>query len=135
MTPEQLNRESGGTMARFVIRLIANSIALFLAAVLLPGIEFQGGIVAIIVLALIFGVVNAVIGPIVKFATCLINVLTLGLFTLVINAFLFWLATVFGQAIGIGFRINGILPALLGSLLVTIVSAIVTILLGGFRHK
>jgi len=122
-------------MARFVIRLIANSIALFLAAVLLPGIEFQGGIVAIIVLALIFGVVNAVIGPIVKFATYLINVLTLGLFTLVINSFLFWLATVFGQAIGIGFRINGILPALLGSLLVTIVSAIVTILLGGFRRK
>jgi putative membrane protein len=122
-------------MTYLLIRLIANSIALYLAAVIVPGIEFQGGILAIVVLALIFGVVNAVIGPILKFATCLINIMTLGLFTWVINALLFWLAALLGRMAGIGFRIDGVLPALLGSLFVTIVSAILTAVLGGFRRK
>lgn len=122
-------------MTRLVIRLIANSVALYLAAVIIPDIEFQGGILAIVILALIFGLVNAVIGPILKFATCLINVMTLGLFIWVINAFLFGLAAWLGHFAHIGFRIDGFLPALAGSLFVSIVSAIVTTVLGGFRRK
>ena len=121
-------------MKYFIIRLIANSIALYLAAVVFPGIEFQGGILPIVTLALIFGAVNAVIGPILKFASCLINVMTLGLFTFVINAVLFWLAAWLGGLVGIGFRINGIVPILLGSIFVTIVSAILTAVLGGYRR-
>jgi len=61
--------------------------------------------------------------------------MTLGLFTWVINAFLFWLAAWLGHLVQIGFRIDGLLPALLGSLFVTIVSAILTTVLGGFRRK
>ncbi|MBI4790131.1 MAG: phage holin family protein [Chloroflexi bacterium] len=122
-------------MTYLIIRLIANSVALYLAAVIVPGIEFQGGLVAIVALGLIFGAVNAVIGPILKFATCLINVMTLGLFTFVINAFLFWLAAWLGGLVHIGFRINGVVPILIGSIFVTIVSAILTAVLGGFRRE
>lgn len=122
-------------MNGFIIRLIANSIALYLAAVIVPGIHFEGGVLSIVVLALIFGVVNAVIGPIVKIVTCLINILTLGLFTLIINAALFVFSVWLGQVIGIGFSVDGPLPALLGSLLITIVSAILTRLLSGEETK
>ena len=82
-------------MKKFILRWIINAIALFLAVNFVPGVNLQGGWVSIIWLALIFGLINAFLRPLLKFLTCPLIFLTLGLFTLVINTFLFWLT---GQA-------------------------------------
>ena len=69
-------------MTRFILRLAINAIALYLAVLILPGIELRDSYVSIIWLALIFGLVNALFGPLLKFLTCGLILVTLGLFTL-----------------------------------------------------
>jgi len=119
-------------MTRFILRLAINAIALYLAVLLLPGrIELRDSFVSIIWLALIFGIVNALFGPLLKFLTCGLIILTLGLFTLVINTFLFWLTSVIGQSFGIGLLINDPVwwNAFLGGLIVSVVSVVMTMIL------
>jgi putative membrane protein len=86
---------------------------------------------SLIWLALIFGLINALVRPLLKFLTCLLIALTLGLFTLVINTFLFWLTSVVGQSFGIGLDISDPVwwNAFLGGLVVSIVSVIMTMIL------
>jgi putative membrane protein len=116
-------------MTKFILRWVINAIALFLAVYLVQGVNLQGGWVSIIWLALIFGLINAFLGPLLKLLTCPLIILTLGLFTLLINTFLFWLTSQVGQAFGIGFTIDGFWPAFLGGLVVTIVSVILSLIL------
>jgi putative membrane protein len=118
-------------MTKFILRLAINAVALYLAVLILPGIDLTSGPVSILWLALIFGLVNALFGPLLKFLTCGLIILTLGLFTLVINAFLFWLTSVIGQTFGIVMVINDPvwLNALLGGLVVSVVSVIMTMIL------
>jgi putative membrane protein len=82
-------------------------------------------------LALIFGVINAFFRPLLKFLTCPLILLTLGLFTLVINTFLFWLTSVIGQWFGIALVIGEPVGwnAFLGGLIVSIVSVLMTMIL------
>ena len=116
-------------MTRFILRWIINAIALFLAVYIVPGVNLQGGLPSLIWLALIFGLINAFLRPLLKLLTCPLIFLTLGLFTLLINTFLFWLTSQVGQAFGIGFTINGFWPAFLGGLVVTVVSVILSLIL------
>lgn len=116
-------------MTRFILRWIINGVALFLAVYLVPGVNLQGGVVSIIWLALIFGLINAFLRPLLKLLTCPLIFLTLGLFTLLINTFLFWLTSQVGQAFGIGFTISGFWPAFFGGLVVTVVSVILSLIL------
>ena len=116
-------------MNKFILRWIINAIALFLAVYLVPGVNLQGGWVSIIWLALIFGLINAFLRPLLKLLTCPLIFLTLGLFTLLINTFLFWLTSQVGQAFGIGFTIDGFWPAFLGGLVVTAVSVVLSLIL------
>ncbi|HXD11663.1 MAG TPA: phage holin family protein [Anaerolineales bacterium] len=119
-------------MTKFILRLAINAIALYLAVLVLPGrIELRDSFVSILWLALIFGIVNALFGPLLKFLTCGLIMLTLGLFTLVINTFLFWLTSVIGQSFGIGLLINDPVwwNAFLGGLVVSVVSVIMTLVL------
>jgi len=118
-------------MTKFILRLAINAIALYLAVLILPGIDLTSGPVSILWLALIFGLVNALFGPLLKFLTCGLIVLTLGLFTLVINAFLFWLTSVIGQSFGIVMVISDPVwwNALLGGLVVSVVSVVMTMIL------
>jgi putative membrane protein len=116
-------------MTKFILRWIINAVALFLAVYLVPGVNLQGGVVSLIWLALIFGLVNAFLRPLLKLLTCPLIFLTLGLFTLLINTFLFWLTSQVGQAFGIGFTINGFWPAFFGGLVVTVVSVILSLIL------
>ena len=95
-------------MNRFVIRWAINAVALFAAIQIVPGIDPQNtGWGAILGLALIFGLVNALISPILKLLTCPLIILTLGLFTLLINTFIFYLAGQVGTWFGIGFEVSG----------------------------
>ena len=114
-------------MNRFVIRWLINVIALYAAVAIVPGIHPQSANwISFIWLALIFGFLNALLRPLLKFLTCPLIVLTLGVFTLVINTFLFWLAGVVGTNFGIGFTIDGFWPAFLGGLVVSVVSIVLT---------
>ena len=76
-------------MTKFILRLVINAVALYLAVWILPGLDLTGGVVSLLWIALIFGIVNALLGPLLKFLSCGLILLTLGLFTLVINTFLF----------------------------------------------
>ncbi len=119
-------------MTKFVLRWAINAIALYLAVLLLPGrIDLTSGLVSIIWLALIFGLINALFRPLLKFLTCPLIVLTLGLFTLVINTFLFWLTSVIGQTFDLGLVIHEpvLWNAFLGGLIVSVVSFIMTMIL------
>ena len=118
-------------MTKFILRWAINAVALYLAVLLLPGIDLRSGLVSIIWLALIFGLINALFRPLLQFLTCPLIILTLGLFTLVINTFLFWLTSVIGQSFGLALIIDDPVwwNAFLGGLIVTIVSVAMTMIL------
>ena len=118
-------------MTKFILRLLINAIALYLAVLIVPGIDLRSNMVSLIWLALIFGIVNALFRPLLKFLTCPLIILTLGLFTLVINTFLFWLTSVIGQSFGIELIISDPVwwNAFLGGLIVSIVSVLMTLIL------
>ncbi|NWG08092.1 MAG: phage holin family protein [Chloroflexi bacterium] len=118
-------------MTKFILRLIINAVGLYLAVLILPGIDLRGDLVSILWLALIFGLVNALFRPLLQFLTCPLIILTLGLFTLVINTFLFWLTSIIGQSFGFGLIISDPVwwNAFLGGLVVSVVSVIMTMIL------
>jgi putative membrane protein len=118
-------------MTKFILRLAINAVALYLAVWLLPGLDLKGGVVSLLWIALIFGLVNALLGPLLKFLSCGLIVLTLGLFTLVINTFLFWLTALISQSFGLGLVIYDPIwwNAFLGALIVSIVSFIMSMIL------
>ena len=114
---------------KFILRWAINTVALYVAVILLPGyIIYHGNWVDIIWLALIFGLVNAILRPPAKVLSCLLIVLTLGLFTLVINALLFALSGWIGNQFGVGFTLAEpwFWSAFLGSLVTTFVSAVLS---------
>jgi putative membrane protein len=116
-------------LGRLLISWIINAVALALAAWLIPGITItdETAWVAVAVMAVIFGLVNALIRPLVKFLTCLINIITLGLFTLVINALMLWLSSWIADLLGVGFQVDGFIPAFLGALVISLVSFVLSL--------
>ncbi len=118
-------------MTKFILRWAINAIALYLAVFLLPGLELRSGLVSIIWLALIFGLINALLRPLISILTCPLIVLTLGLFTLVINTFMFWLTSAIGKSFGLELVISNPVwwNAFLGGLVVTVVSVILSLIL------
>lgn len=95
----------------------------------LPGIELGGGdtatkVVTLVLVAIVFGVVNAVLKPIAHTVGCLLYVLTLGLFGLVVNGLLFWLTGYLAQRLHLPFQVHGFWPAFFGALIVTLVSGL-----------
>ncbi|HEY45195.1 MAG: hypothetical protein AMJ88_14730 [Anaerolineae bacterium SM23_ 63] len=131
-------------MERLLIRWVINLAALYVAVGTgwLSGIEAGNTtVVGFMVMALVFTVVNAFLRPILKLLTCPMILLTLGLFTLVINAFLFWLTGWIGNLLpgGYGYDIENVLWAFLGALLVSVVNTVLTLVfkeeLKGPRRK
>lgn len=118
-------------MTRFITRWVINAVAIALAVYFVPGIDLGGDLISLVWLALIFGLVNAILRPIIKLFTFPIIILTLGLFSLVINSFLFWLTSTIGQGFGMGLNIADPVfwNSLLGGLVVSIVSTILSVIL------
>jgi putative membrane protein len=120
-----------------LLRLAINAAALLAAAWLVPGIHLGAARghptanewVTLVLVALIFGLVNAVIRPIVFVLTLPLTILTLGLFTFVLNALMLLLTSWIAQGMELGFRVSGFLPALLGALIVSVVSYVLSHLL------
>jgi putative membrane protein len=125
-------------MKRFILRLLINAVALYAALALLNGRGItpqSDNWLSLIWLALIFGVINAILKPILTLIGCPIIILTLGLGTILINALLFYLSGEIGRSFGVGFTVNGFIPALLGALIVSIVSFILSALLKDEMRK
>ena len=116
---------------RFIIRWLITAVALVAAIYLVPGLTIVGenGFIAVAVMALLLGLVNALIRPFMKFLSCGLIILTLGLFTLVINAATFWLAGQISTWLGYGLSVNSFWTAFLAALVVSIVSWILNIFL------
>ena len=102
------------------VRILITAFALILVAKFIPGITVTGLYPALIA-AFILGILNVLVRPILVILTLPITLLTLGLFIFVINALLFWFVASFVD----GFRVDGFIPALLGSLIVSIVSSVI----------
>ena len=102
-----------------LLRWLVGALALLLVAYFLPGIAVANFFPAAVVAALVLGLVNAFIRPLVKLLTLPLTCLTLGLFSLVINAVLFWAVAEFVD----GFAVEGAVAALLGSLAYSLVTA------------
>jgi putative membrane protein len=114
-------------MLRFLIKTLINAAAIWVATAVVSGItltsaDWQRQTITVIVVALIFGVVNFVIKPIVKLFSLPLFILTLGLITFVINALMLWLTSWASGELKLAFHVNGFVPALLGSLIISIVA-------------
>ena len=114
-------------MMRFIVRLLINAAALWVATRIVPGVSYTGGWMPIFGVALVFGVVNAIIRPVAKILTFPIVVLTLGLFLLVINGLMLWLTSALSDALALGFHVRGFWAAFWGALVVSIVSALLSL--------
>lgn len=116
---------------RFILRWVFTAIAVAIAAWITPGITHVGNwVAAAIVTAIILGLVNALIRPIMKLFSCGLIVVTLGLFTLVVNALCLWLASYISvEWFNSGFRIESFFSALLASIIISVVSFLLSFLL------
>jgi putative membrane protein len=118
---------------RFLLRVLASAAALAVATAVVPGIELTTAslgskTLTLIGVALIFGVVNAVIKPIVKIVGCVFYVLTLGLIGLVVNGLLLWLTSWVAGKLNLPFHVTGFWPAFWGAIIVGVVSWLLGIL-------
>jgi putative membrane protein len=118
----------------FLLSLIINAVALLITAWVIPGIHLGAAgphpttndWVTLLIVALIFGLVNAVIRPILILLSLPLEIITLGLFTFVINAFMLLLTSWIAQGMGLGFRVDKFLSTLLGALTISIVSFVLS---------
>lgn len=124
-------------MGRLFIRLVVTAAALFVAIALVPGVDMEGvrpdalppldTLINLLIIAVIFGLVNAVVKPILRGLTCALTFFTLGLFIFVINALMLFLTSVIAQQFDLGLQVNGPLAALLGSIVISVVSLVLSI--------
>lgn len=111
-------------MRNFLIRLIISAAALWAAAYIVGGINFtDNSIPNLLYTAAIFGVVNALIRPVLAFVTCPLQLITLGAFTFVLNALMLLLT---GRITGSGFTVDGFWAAFFGGLIVSLVSTVLS---------
>ena len=111
----------------FLLRLIINAVALWVATQVVPGVNYSGSIGPFLVVALIFGLINATLRPLTKLLTCPLILLTLGLFTFIVNGLMLWLTGMLATSLGLGFRVVGFWPAFVGALVVSIISTLLSL--------
>ena len=118
----------------FLVRLLINAAALWVATHFVPGIAYRGPWTSLLVVALVFGVLNASVRPLLKLLTFPLLILTLGLFTLVINALMLWLTGWISERLNLGFYVAGFWPAFWGGVVVSIVSLLLSLFVRSRRH-
>lgn len=117
-----------------IIRLIVNAIALWVATLIVSGVELEGAstqdrVITLLVVAAIFALVNVVVRPIVQLLSLPLYVLTLGLFTFVVNALMLLLTSWIADQFDVPFSVDGFWSAVLGGLVISFVSWILNLLL------
>jgi putative membrane protein len=118
---------------RFLIKLVITAAAVWVATLVIHGIAVTthsaiGRIGTLLVVALIFGLANAILKPIVKTIGCLAYAVTFGLISIVVNGLLFWLTSWVAGQLKVPFHITGFVPAVLGALLVGIVGWVLSLI-------
>ncbi|MEV4712246.1 phage holin family protein [Micromonospora sp. NPDC049374] len=116
----------------FLIRLAATAIALWITTLIVPGVEVTGRTgyetaFTLLVVALIFGLVNAVLKPVIKVVGCVFYLLTLGLFALVVNALLFLLTDRIARALDLPFQVDGFWAAFWGAIVMAVVTWLISV--------
>jgi putative membrane protein len=119
----------------YLIRLIITAAALWAAVSLVAGIEHTGPWTHLLGVALVFGLVNAIVRPILVSLTCPLILLTFGLFLFVLNGLMLWLTSAVAGALGLGFHVTGFLPAVIGGLVIGIVSAVLNLFVKDRRER
>lgn len=122
-------------MRSLLLHWLLNAAALWVAAWLIPGLEFRGSLVQLLLVAAVFGLVNSLIRPILTVLTCPLIVVTLGLFTLVINALMLMLTGAVSEAWNLGFHVSGFWAAFFGGLVVGLVSVVLSLAVPGRRNE
>jgi putative membrane protein len=112
-----------------LLHWVLNAAALWTAAALIPGIEFTGGPGRLLVLAAVFGIVNSTLRPLLTILTCPLIVVTLGLFTLVINGLMLLVTGWLSESWNLGFTVSGFWAAFFGGLVVGLVSMMLSLAL------
>ena len=113
----------------FLIRLLVNAAALWVATRLVPGVSFDGGTLPFLGVALVFGVVNAFVRPLMQILTFPLILVTLGLFLLVVNGLMLWLTSSLSASLGLGFHVNGFWPAFWGAIVVSVTSLLLSMVI------
>ncbi|MET9275518.1 phage holin family protein [Kribbella sp. NPDC003557] len=121
-------------MKNLIIRLLANAIALGVATWLVSGITLEGAttgrrVLTLLIVAAIFGVVNAIVKPVVKLLSLPLLILTLGLLTFVINAVMLWLTSWITGKLDVQFHVDGFWAALWGALIISVVGMLINVVL------
>ena len=119
---------------RILVKLVITADAVWAAALLIPGIHVHthstaGKAGTLLLVALIFGIINTVLKPIVKTVGCLAYVVTFGLISIVVNGLLFWLTSYVAGKLTVPFHVSGFEPAVLGALFVGVVSWVLSLIL------
>jgi putative membrane protein len=114
---------------RLLIRLLVNAAALWVATQIVTGVTYRGDVLPFLGVALVFGVVNSLIRPVLKFFTFPLIILTFGIFALIVNALMLWLTSTLAGTLGLGFHVGGFWAAFWGALVVSVVSTLLNFLL------
>jgi putative membrane protein len=120
-----------------VIQLLINAAALYVAVLVVDGLDFnferEGAWLEFILVALIFGLVNTFLKPVLRLLTLPITMITLGLFLLVLNALLLLLVGWISNELSLGLTVDGFVPALFGSIVISIVGFLLSMVVGAGR--
>jgi putative membrane protein len=118
---------------KILLKLVITAVAVWIATLVIPGIHLHTHstsekIETLLVVALIFGIINAVLKPIAKTIGCLAYAITFGLISIVVNGLLFWLASYLAGKLKVPFHITGFVPAVLGALIVGVVGWLLSLI-------
>ena len=116
-------------MFRFLIRLVVNAVAIWAAVQLVPGLNYEGSTASLLLVALVFGIVNALVRPLLLLLTCPFIILTLGLFVLVVNTIMLSLTVWLSSVFDFGLTSTGFWTTFLGALVVSIVSSVINLII------
>jgi putative membrane protein len=120
---------------RLLIRWVITAVSLWAAVLIVPGIQHEGSIWSLFIVAAIFGLVNALVRPFVLLLSCPLVALTLGLFVLIINGLMLSLTIWLSSFFDLGFTSDGFWPTFLGALVISIVSGLLSIFLPDERES
>ena len=118
-----------------IVRLLINAIALWMATRFVDGLSFDGQPAFLLVVALVFGVVNTIVKPILIVLTFPFLIVTLGLFLLVLNGVLVWLTGAISDAAELGFHVRDFSSAFFGGLVVSVVSFVLSLMVGDSKKQ
>jgi len=117
-------------MSLLILQWTINALAIVVAVKIIDGISFHGAWWHMLIIGAIFGMVNSMIRPIIRFFTFPIIILTLGIFSLIINALMVALTSLISHVFNLGFKVDGFWPAVAGAIVISIVSVLLSWLVG-----